>query len=88
MCEPRYAKGAKALRDALEKSGKKQADVETLIGAGQGCVSHWTSGKRRPAGHAMLALQRLIGLDPAVWETPEERRRRVREPGSGQRRAG
>ena len=28
----------------------------------------------------MLALQRLIGLDPAVWETPEERRRRVREP--------
>lgn len=77
-----YARGARALRDALSRSEKTQVAVEREIGAGQGCVSHWTSGKRRPGGHAMLALHRVLGVDPLVWETAEERWRRVHEPTS------
>lgn len=76
---PHELPGVAALRGALERTAMALADLERRIGVAPGTVSHWLAGRQRPNLHSALQLQRLFGIDPALWETEAEQGRRVAE---------
>lgn len=55
------------------------AELERQLGLASGNVSHWLAGRQRPSLHGALQLQRVLGIDPALWETVDECARRPPE---------
>lgn len=70
-----YREGAKAFAVALAKSGLSQGELERRIGVTKGASTRWMQAVSRPSVHFALQLERLLGLDPAIWETSKEKKK-------------
>jgi hypothetical protein len=61
--------------DGTCRSQKWLADI---VGIAQPSISGWMSGRSRPEPHHREVLHRVLGIDPALWYTADERRAMAR----------
>lgn len=67
-------KGRSALAAWLGGDGRSQSALARQLGVRQSSISGWVRGTSRPEHHYRLALQRMVGIDPAAWMTSDEAR--------------
>jgi ribosome-binding protein aMBF1 (putative translation factor) len=53
---------------ALEARGWSQSDLSRELGVAPAIVSRWATADRVPALANALELQKLLGIDPALWQ--------------------
>ena len=74
----RLARRNTAGRAKLEEflaSGHKQTEVAKKLGVVQSAIAAWVAGTGRPEPQHREALQVIAGIDPALWQTEQERQR-------------
>lgn len=62
------------LVDALKKPGRSQSWLAERLGLKQPSVWSWVHGHTRPEAHLREALKNVLGIDPDLWMTKDERR--------------
>lgn len=73
---------AERLREAMEKAGKKQADLVRETGLDRGSISSYLSGKYEPKQKAIFKLSKalnvsegwLLGFDISMARTDEQKK--------------
>lgn len=58
------------VREALTRRGWSQRELQRQVGAADGLVCKWISGRRRPSLAFAASIEQLLGVPASHWLVP------------------